>query len=135
MNFLKLIPDLVRQVDKLVPDKNAAREHKESIEKAIQNAVDASNLAQIEVNKIEAAQAGIFTKWRPALGWTCVFGLGWNFIVTPLLTWVCFLSKVDVSTVPSLDITNLITLLVGMLGMSGIRMNEKIKGVARESSK
>tara|TARA_R110000868_G_scaffold137466_1_gene351046 strand:+ start:1529 stop:1933 length:405 start_codon:yes stop_codon:yes gene_type:complete len=134
MNLLPWLSPILKQVDKLIPDVNAAREHKQAIETAIQNAVDASNLEQIKTNQIEAAQSGIFTKWRPALGWVCVFGLAWNFIVTPLLTWVGFLAEIDVSEVPSLDIGDLMTLLMGMLGMSTLRTYEKMKGVARESN-
>ena len=134
MNLLPFLKPVFDIADKLIVDKDAALRHKESIQIAVQTAVDASNLAQIEVNKIEAAQSGIFTKWRPALGWVCVFGLAWNFIVTPLLTWVGFLAEIDVSEVPSLDIGDLMTLLMGMLGMSTLRTYEKMKGVARESA-
>ena len=71
----------------------------------------------------------------PRIRVVCVFGLAWNFIVTPLLTWVGFLAEIDVSEVPSLDIGDLMTLLMGMLGMSTLRTYEKMKGVARESAK
>jgi len=87
-------------------------------------------LAQIDTNKVEAAQAGLFKGgWRPATGWICVFGLGYTFVVRPLLPWIVDIAGAKgVPPLPPIDILELLTLLGGLLGLSGMRSLERIKG-------
>ena len=89
-------------------------------------------LAQIDLNKTEAQQAGMFKGgWRPATGWICVFGLAYTFVVRPLLPWIVNLSGgQEVQPLPQIDIMELMVLLGGLLGLSTQRMNERIKGKA-----
>lgn len=86
-------------------------------------------LAQIEVNKVEAASPDFFTRgWRPATGWICVVGLAYTFLAQPLLTWYSASNMMAVP--PALDMGTLLTLLGGLLGLGTLRTTEKIKGVA-----
>lgn len=85
------------------------------------------NVAQIEVNKVEAASASPFVSgWRPAVGWVCVLGLLYTFLLAPFLTY--FGGRVA----PAIDIGNLVLLLGGLLGLGTLRTVEKVKGVARD---
>ncbi len=86
--------------------------------------------AQIEVNKTEAASSSTFVAgWRPFIGWICGAGLASQFIVGPLFTWVSML--VHRPTIfPTLDLGTLMTLLLGMLGLGGLRTYEKVQGAA-----
>lgn len=96
---------------------------------------------QIKLNEIEAASPSLFVAgWRPAAGWVCVAGLFYNSIGRPLLQFLLnvFLTLAHASpelarvlTLPALDIGDLITLLLGMLGLGGLRTFEKREGVAR----
>jgi hypothetical protein len=86
---------------------------------------------QMKINEIEAAQTGFFRSgWRPAVGWVCVSGLGYQFIVMPLVPWVVGIWYHGLQPMPSLDMGTLITLLSGMLGLGGFRTFEKIKGLS-----
>lgn len=86
-------------------------------------------LAQIEVNKTEAASANLFaSSWRPAVGWCCVIGLFYTFLAQPLLAWYSLSHTIAVP--PALDMGTLLTLLGGMLGFGVLRTSEKIKGVS-----
>jgi len=86
--------------------------------------------AQADINKIEAAHPKLFVSgWRPALGWVCVLGIGYQMVFRPLLG--CALVCCDV-TLPVLDIRDLISLAVSMLGLAGYRTYEKTKQVARD---
>ena len=79
---------------------------------------------QLDVNKAEAANANWFVAgWRPYIGWICGTGLGYQFLVYPIL--VAFVPKVV-----QLDMGTLLTLLTGMLGIGGLRTFEKLNGVA-----
>lgn len=86
-------------------------------------------LAQIEVNKIEAAGTGFKANWRPFVGWVCGTGLAWNFILRPALQTGLVIYGHPVALPPA-DLTELMPLLFGMLGLGGLRTVEKIKGVA-----
>jgi hypothetical protein len=126
-------------LSKILPDPKAAAEAKYKLLELAQagefKELEA-NLAiatgQIEVNKIEAAQPGMFKGgWRPGAGWVCVFGLGYTFVARPLLPWVCsVLGVADVPPLPSIDTDELMLLLGGMLGLGGMRSFERVKGKA-----
>lgn len=85
---------------------------------------------QTDVNKVEAANTSLFIAgWRPFIGWVCGSGLAFQFIVGPLVTWIAALAGKPV-TFPALDLGTLLTLLLGMLGLGGMRTFEKINKVA-----
>lgn len=80
------------------------------------------NEKQIELNKVEASNTNIFVAgWRPFIGWCCGFALVYNFILQP------FISLIFNLDAPILEITQLISILLAMLGMYGSRTYEKIK--------
>ena len=84
---------------------------------------------QADTNKAEAASTSMFVAgWRPAVGWVCSIGLLTQFIIAPLATWASGLIGKPV-VFPSLDMGTLLTLLLGMLGMGGMRTFEKVNGV------
>lgn len=83
------------------------------------------DIAQTEVNKVEAANPSIFVAgWRPAIGWICALALGYQFILYPLLTWFA----IDRHS-PQMDLTELYPLIFGMLGIAGMRSFDKLKGI------
>ena len=131
-----LIPLLGTIFDKVIPDPQAAADAKLRVleltqkgELAALNADLQIALGQIEVNKLEAQSASIFKGgWRPAVGWVCVFGLVYSFVLQPLLVWVSTIN--DIPVPPDLEMVTLITMLGGLLGLGGFRTYEKTKGVA-----
>lgn len=79
---------------------------------------------QLAINEKEAAHASLFVSgWRPSIGWLCSLSLAYQFIARPLL--VTFGHEA-----PPLDMGDLLTILLGMLGLGGLRTVEKIKNVA-----
>ena len=97
----------------------------------------ATDLAQVEVNKIEAASANLFVSgWRPAVGWVGVLGLAYQFLGYPLMQWAWAVGQgadlipQGLNAPPDLDVEQLMTLLAGLLGFGGMRSFEKTKGVA-----
>lgn len=78
---------------------------------------------QNEVNKIEAQHRSIFVAgWRPFIGWVCGLALLYNFIVRDLVAWVS-----PSIMPPALQMEHLLTVLMGMLGLGGLRTYEKLK--------
>lgn len=86
---------------------------------------------QLEVNKAEASSGNTYaSSWRPTVGYVCIAGLGYTFILQPLLPWIAALCGATVPPLPALDTDVLMTLLLGMLGIGGLRSFDKTKGVA-----
>ena len=85
------------------------------------------NKAQLEVNKVEAGHTSRFVSgWRPFTGWICATALGYHYILQPLLTFILYSSGNQIE-LPVFDMTTLTTVLLGMLGLGGMRSFEKVK--------
>jgi hypothetical protein len=122
-------------IDRLFPDKQAKDEAKLRLVEMQMNG-DLAALAadtelakgQMEINKTEAASEKLFVAgWRPSIGWICSFGLAYQFVLHPFLAWAAMYHGVAVP--PDIDMSALMTLLAGMLGLGGFRTYEKLKGV------
>lgn len=86
---------------------------------------------QIETNKAEASNPNMFVAgWRPFIGWVCGLALVYQYLVRPLAAWAFAIGGHPLPPMPGLD-DNLWELLLGMLGLGGLRSFEKVKGVAR----
>jgi hypothetical protein len=85
------------------------------------------NKAQLEVNKVEAGSTSLFVSgWRPFVGWTCGVALCYHFILQPFLTFLLFAFGYQI-TLPTFDMGTLTTILMGLLGLGGLRSYEKVK--------
>jgi hypothetical protein len=127
-----VLPKALDVIDDLIPDKDAAAKAKREIEMKLVEASTAVNLAQIETNKAEAASRHWFVaSWRPAIGWSCAIGIFWMAIGAPIGNYVLALNGMDMSTLPELPTDILLELTFAMLGMSGLRTFEKLKGVTK----
>lgn len=122
-------------IDKFIPDKGAAAaaklqaaEMQQKGELAVFLAGNDLIKAQIAVNVEEAKNPSVFVSgWRPAVGWVCAIALFYSFIGLPLLDWLSQIKQWPVP--PHLDNNELMSLLIGMLGLGGMRTAEKFKGV------
>jgi hypothetical protein len=82
--------------------------------------------AQTDINKEEAKSSNWFVAgWRPAVGWVCVLGLTYQFLIMPFLVWASL--NFGWKSPPALETGPLYTLLTGMLGLAGMRTYEKVK--------
>ncbi len=132
-----LIPVLGNLLDKLFPDPAAAAAAKLEVMKMAQNGelaqLDADlkiASGQIGVNQVEAASTSLFVSgWRPAVGWCCAAAFAFKFLLGPLLSVVMAAAGHPI-TLPAIDFTEMSTILMGMLGIGGLRTIEKIRGVA-----
>lgn len=127
-----LIGPIQSILERVIPDKGKREEMAHEIATMLENNVHAQTMAQMEINKAEAAHTSVFVAgWRPFIGWVCGWALAWNFIVYPITQWIAFLYAVDLKGMPELDTGELMTVLLGMLGLGTMRAYEKKNGVAR----
>ena len=84
------------------------------------------NLAQVELNKVEASHRSMFVAgWRPAIGWVCAIGLFLTFIINPLMQWW------SGSPGPELPNDIIMELVLALLGLGALRTVEKMNGRAK----
>jgi hypothetical protein len=131
MNPLAIVEIGARLLDKVIPDKDAREKAHTELVRAAQDQEFQLALAQIKVNETEAQNPNLFVSgWRPAVGWICVAGLSYNFVIYPMLLWLAALAGAEFSPPPLLS-ESLMELVLGMLGLGALRTVEKWRGVAR----
>lgn len=118
-------------IDKIWPNKDEAEKAKVRLAELAQ-AGDLKEiellLGQQEVNKIEAAHESIFVAgWRPFIGWVCGSSLAYYYVAQPFLVWAFDLLGYNTS-MPMLETGELMTILLGMLGLGAFRSYDKKKG-------
>lgn len=87
---------------------------------------------QLDINKVEAENPNVFVSgWRPAIGWVCGAACAWNWVGLPIAKIVMILLDHPIAVAPA-DLTEMLPVLLGMLGLGGLRTVEKISGVARK---
>ncbi len=127
-----LIGPIIAPLIDRIPDANERARAKEAVEAQMLAAMTSLVQGQLAINQKEAEHGSIFVAgWRPGIGWICGIALGWNFIVQPIGSWAAFLAGADLAGMPTLDTGELTTILLGMLGLGGLRTYEKRLGVAR----
>ena len=77
-------------------------------------------LAQIEVLKEDAKGNWFQSSWHPLIGWISGLSLGINYMVAPICAGFGI-------TIPQADMSVMMPLLFGMLGISGLRSFDKYK--------
>jgi hypothetical protein len=112
-----------KTIDRLWPDKSEQERQQLAAAVAIVQ-------GQLDINKAEAASPSVFTSgWRPGIGWVCALALFMQYIARPMLMWGGIVTGHTWPTLPGID-DNLWQLMLGMLGLGGLRSFEKVKGVA-----
>ena len=122
---LGAVSDLVNTaINKIWPDKTEAE--KQQLAAAVMVVQ-----GQMDINKVEAANPSVFVSgWRPALGWVCSGACAWNWIGLPIAKVIAVILGHSIDLSPA-DLTEMMPILLGMLGLGGLRTVEKIKGVSR----
>ena len=132
-----LIPAISQLLDKIIPDPAARQQARLALMQAenqgalqqMQLALQASQM-QADINKQEAANGSLFIAgWRPFIGWVCGAAFAYHFILQPLFTYIMAACGHNFP-LPAFDMQQLSAVLMGMLGLGGLRTIEKINSVA-----
>jgi len=113
-------------LDRILPDPAQQAAAKLELMKLQQNGELAQITGQMDINKVEAASSSLFVSgWRPAIGWICGAGFAVQFVIGPLAEWGSALYGHPVKF-PVMDTGTMMPLLLGMLGLGGLRTAEKL---------
>lgn len=127
-----LIAPITSLLDKFIPDAGEKQRLAHEIATMAQKQAHEIAIAQIEVNKAEAASASTFKGgWRPFIGWVCGAAFAYHFVLQPFLIFLVALMGWQIPMLPEFDMASLMTVLGGMLGLGGLRTFEKFKGVSK----
>jgi|TARA_R100001086_G_C11626866_1_gene200457 phenylpyruvate tautomerase PptA (4-oxalocrotonate tautomerase family) len=127
-----LIGPATQLLDKFIEDKDQKAALAHEISTMAERHAQELAKGQIEVNKMEAASSSMFVAgWRPAVGWICALGFASNFILIPMANFALALASIDVQ-IPMIDTTQMMPVLMGMLGLGTLRTVEKVRKVSRE---
>ena len=127
-----LMPIVTDVIGRFLPEDPQKRaEAEREINAALAENLAKIDLAQIEVNKVEAASRSLFVSgWRPCCGWVCAAALAYTYVLQPMFIFILAQTG-HLVEMPALDIAGLMPILMGLLGLGGLRSYEKVKGVAK----
>ena len=120
-----LIPAVSGILDKFIPDADTKQKLSHEISTMAEKHAQEIALAQIKVNEAEAKGNWFQSSWRPATAWVCVLGFFVNFLVSPLCAGFGII-------IPQADTATMLPVLMGMLGLAGMRTAERLKGKDRK---
>jgi hypothetical protein len=127
-----LLPAVTDVIGRFLPEdkeKRAAAERE--IEKQLATHLAKIDLAQLEINKQEAAHRNIFVAgWRPFIGWSCGIAMCYAYIIQPITIFVLAQTG-NLVSLPTLDLSEMMPVLLGMLGLGGLRSFEKYKKISK----
>ena len=127
-----ILPTVTNVIGRFLPEdkeKRAAAERE--IEKQLATHLAQIDIAQLEINKQEAAHRNIFVAgWRPFIGWSCGFAMCYAYIIQPITVFILAQTG-NLVNLPTLDLSEMMPVLLGMLGLGGLRSFEKYKKVSK----
>ena len=127
-----LIDPATKLLGKFIEDKDTKNKLAHDIATMAEKHAQELAKGQIEINKSEAQHKSIFVAgWRPFIGWTCGIALCWHFVLAPVTMFVCAYLDVAIPELPTFDMGSLMTVLMGMLGLGGLRTFEKYKKITK----
>jgi hypothetical protein len=117
-------------IDRVWPDPSQAAAAKLELYKLQQTGELQQIMGQLEINKAEAASASVFVSgWRPFIGWTCGVACAWNWVGISIAKVIAAFFQYPIVLTPA-DLSEMLPVLMGMLGLGVLRTAEKMKGVA-----
>ncbi len=127
-----LIGPVTGLLDKFVEDKDQKNALAHEIATLAEKQAHEAAMAQVATNQAEAKHRSVFVAgWRPFIGWTCGVALAYHFVLAPFILFGVSVAGIEIPPLPAFDMDSLMTVLLGMLGLGGLRTYEKSKGITK----
>ncbi|MDY6903671.1 MAG: 3TM-type holin [Thermodesulfobacteriota bacterium] len=130
---------IIGGVGKIVDDLHTSKEEELSAARADKELDVKIAMGQMAVNQVEAQHKSVFVAgWRPFIGWVGGSALAWKFIGHPLACWMIIVAQGfgylgGIESPPSVNASELYPIVLGMLGIGGMRSYDKLKGTATQA--
>jgi len=132
MVWTALIAPITSILDKFIEDKDQKNKLAHEIATMAEKQAHEANMVQAETNQVEAQHRSVWVAgWRPFIGWVCGVALAWHFVLSPVIIFLAAWFTVTLPALPVFDMGSLMTVLMGMLGLGGLRTFEKTKGLTK----
>lgn len=129
IGMFKLSPDVKAQLQQQLTLANL------DLEKTALAGDIASMQGQLDANKAEAESKSTFIAgWRPFVGWTCGAAFAWAFVLQPFTAFILAAAHRTI-VLPTLDLSTMMPVLLGLLGLGTLRTYEKVQGVSSTDQK
>lgn len=141
MGWLSVVPVIGSLLDKLIPDKDAREKVEARLKEISLSGELERDIAQIRANMMEGSHHSIFVAgWRPWIGWICgtsiLLGAIVKIFLPALIVVISAFTDGDTSRLQALldglktvDVSFFYPIVLGMLGLGGMRSYEKRHGV------
>ena len=113
-----LVGPVTGLLDKFIDDKDQKAKLAHELATMADRHAQEALLAQLAINKEEAKGNWFQSSWRPLIGWICGLSLAINYMISPICAGFGI-------TIPQADMTVMMPLLLGMLGIGGLRSFDK----------
>ncbi len=128
-----LIVPVTSLLDKFIEDKDQKLSLAHQISTMAERHSQELAKGQLEINKTEAAHRSLFVAgWRPFCGWVCCLSMASNFLLIPMANFALALSSSPIH-IPLIELSEMMPVLIGMLGFGAYRTIEKRSGVQRDN--
>lgn len=135
--FLDFLTPIIEKALNFIPDPKMKAEAQLKLteelnrnQEAILTALSAVDQKQAEINASDSASSDKFKSyWRPAIAWVCALSFAWEYVIQPIAVFTLTLCKVEIPPLPKLDMSTMMPVLIGMLGLAGMRSLDKRNGV------
>ena len=122
-----IVDGLAKGLDELF----TSDEEREAAKLKLATLMQQPHMLQAVANIEGAKHRSVFVAgWRPCIGWVAALGLGYQFLVLPFAGLINAYLKLP-AELPELQAEQLMTLVLSLLGLGGMRTFEKYKGAAK----
>ena len=127
-----LLPSIMDVAGRFLPeDKEKRAEAEREIEAKLTESLANIDLANLKINEADAKSGNWFQSgWRPFIGWSCGFALAYTYVMQPILTFGLAQAGYLID-LPAVNLGEMMPVLMGMLGLGGLRTFEKVKGITK----
>ena len=117
-----LLQPVSKIIEKAVPDIDLQRKLAQELSTLAEKQAHEQAMAQIKVLQEDAKGNWFQSSWRPLIGWICGVSLAVNYLVSPICAGFGII-------IPQADMSVMMPLLFGMLGIAGMRSFDKTKKI------
>jgi hypothetical protein len=127
-----LLPSVMDIAGRFLPeDKEKRAEAEREIKAKLTESLANIDLANLKINEADAKSGNWFQSgWRPFIGWSCGFALAYTYVMQPILTFGLAQAGYLID-LPAVNLGEMMPVLMGLLGLGGLRTFEKVKGISK----